>query len=209
MTLGGREPDETLSLLDYRRRVAEAYRLVREAGGGEDAWREWRTTRDELLGSHPQSAVGETEQPGFRGISYFAYGPAWAVDGQVVPAAEEERMQIGHSGDGGTWARGVGLVRFTVDGDAHELSLYWLDQYGGGLFLPFRDATAGRETYGGGRYLLDTAKGADLGGGDRTLHLDFNFAYHPSCVWSPRWSCPLAPPENRLDVAIRAGERLS
>lgn len=209
MTPRDHEPDEALSLLDYRRRVAEAYRLVREAGGGEDAWRRWRATRDDLFGSHPQSAIGEVERGAFQGISYFSYDPAWAVDGRVEPAAEEERAQIGHSGDGGTWARRVGVVRFAVDGDDHELSVYWLDQYGGGLFLPFRDATAGSETYGGGRYLLDTAKGADLGGSGRTLRLDFNFAYHPSCVWSSRWSCPLAPPENRLDVPIRAGERLT
>jgi len=86
--------------------------------------------------------------------------------------------------------------------------VFRLDQYGDALFLPFRDATAGSETYGGGRYLLDTAKGADLGGTETTLVLDFNFSYHPSCVHDPQWSCPLAPPENRLAVAVRGGERL-
>jgi uncharacterized protein (DUF1684 family) len=87
--------------------------------------------------------------------------------------------------------------------------VYWIDVYGGGVFLPFRDATAGTETYGAGRYLLDTVKGADLGGSDSRLILDFNYAYHPSWAYDARWSCPLAPPENRLDVAVRAGERLS
>jgi uncharacterized protein (DUF1684 family) len=73
--------------------------------------------------------------------------------------------------------------------------------------VPLRDATAGTTTYGAGRYLLDTVKGADLGmEGDR-LVLDFNFAYNPSCAYDPRWVCPLAPPPNRLDVAIEAGER--
>ena len=81
-------------------------------------------------------------------------------------------------------------------------------QYGGGLFLPFRDATSGEQTYGGGRYLLDGAKSADLGGTDGRLVLDFNFAYHPSCVHDPRWSCPLAPPANTLPFAVEAGERL-
>ena len=86
-----------------------------------------------------------------------------------------------------------------------------MEGYAGGLFLPFRDATSGGETYGAGRYLLDTAKGADLGGnGDATeLVLDFNMAYHPSCVYDPRWNCPLAPPENRLGMAVRVGERLA
>ena len=74
------------------------------------------------------------------------------------------------------------------------------------MFLPFRDATSGKSTYGGGRYLLDTAKGADLGGDGATLRLDFNFAYHPSCHYDPQWVCPLAPLSNRLTVAIEAGE---
>ena len=75
--------------------------------------------------------------------------------------------------------------------------------------MPFADATSGDETYGAGRYVLDTIKGADLGvDGDR-LVLDFNFAYNPSCSYDPRWVCPLAPPANRLAVAVRAGERFS
>ena len=88
------------------------------------------------------------------------------------------------------------------------LSLFWIDVYGGGVFLPFRDATSGVETYGGGRYLLDTIKGADLGSIGGLVVLDFNFAYHPSCVHGDQWSCPLAPPENGLAVDVRAGERL-
>src|SRR5438094_612159 len=82
------------------------------------------------------------------------------------------------------------------------------DIYGGGVFLPFRDATSGRTTYGGGRYLLDTAKGADLGVRSDELVLDFNFAYHPSCVHDSTWTCPLAPLENRLAAPIDAGERM-
>jgi uncharacterized protein (DUF1684 family) len=83
--------------------------------------------------------------------------------------------------------------------------------YAGGLFVPFRDATNGAETYGAGRYLLDTAKSADLGAGaaPNSLVLDFNFAFHPSCAFDPKWSCPLAPPENRVDIRIEAGERLT
>jgi uncharacterized protein (DUF1684 family) len=91
-----------------------------------------------------------------------------------------------------------------------SLAVYWLEGYGGGLFLPFRDALAGRETYGGGRYLLDTVKGADLGtGDDGRLVLDFNYAYNPSCAYDPRWSCPLAPSENRMRIAVEAGERMA
>jgi uncharacterized protein (DUF1684 family) len=101
----------------------------------------------------------------------------------------------------------VATAAFTLGGTEQQLELYWLDGYGGGLFVPFRDGTAGTETYGAGRYLFDTIKGADLGmHGDRII-FDFNFAFNPSCAYDPRWVCPLAPPPNRLDIAIPAGER--
>ena len=88
-----------------------------------------------------------------------------------------------------------------------RLPLLWLDAYGGGLFLPFRDATNGGETYGGGRYLLDQVKGADLGASaDGRLILDFNYAYHPSCAHDPQWTCPLAPAGSVLHLPVRAGE---
>ena len=87
------------------------------------------------------------------------------------------------------------------------LDVYWVAVYGGGVFLPFRDDTSGGEGYGGGRYLLDTVKGADLGGSGGRLVVDFNYAYNPSCAYDPQWSCPLAPPANRLTVPIRTGER--
>jgi uncharacterized protein (DUF1684 family) len=76
------------------------------------------------------------------------------------------------------------------------------------VFLSFRDATGGKSTYGGGRYLYDTIKGADLGTVGGEILLDFNYAYHPSCHYNPLWVCPLAPPENRLRFPIEAGERL-
>ena len=92
--------------------------------------------------------------------------------------------------------------------DGVTLDVSWLEGYGGGLFVPFADATSGDETFGAGRYLLDTVKGADLGvEGDR-LVLDFNFAYQPWCSYDGRWACPLAPPANRLEMRIKAGERL-
>jgi uncharacterized protein (DUF1684 family) len=95
-----------------------------------------------------------------------------------------------------------------VDG---ELTLYWIEGYGGGVFLPFTDATSGTETYGGGRYLLDTIKGADLGSlrPDGSAILDFNFAYFPSCSYSSRYVCPLAPSGSRLRGAVRGGERMA
>ena len=113
---------------------------------------------------------------------------------------------------GGTMAmRRLGHVEIPFLEGARRLGVFWMSGYAGGLFIPFRDATNGSETYGAGRYLLDAAKSADLGGDSArgSLILDFNFAFHPSCAFDPKWACPLAPPENRLDLPIRAGERLA
>ncbi len=88
-----------------------------------------------------------------------------------------------------------------------ELTLYWISAYGGGLFLPFRDVTNNRTTYGSGRYILDTIKGADLGcGKEGGIILDFNFSYNPSCALNNRYVCPLPPKENTLPEAVTAGE---
>ena len=100
----------------------------------------------------------------------------------------------------------IGRVRLSLG----ELEVYWIQVYGGGVFIPFRDATNGSATYGAGRYLVDAAKSADLGTTtDGRLILDFNFATQPSCAFDPKWACPLAPPENRLDIGVSAGERLT
>jgi uncharacterized protein len=99
------------------------------------------------------------------------------------------------------------MATFMVDNRPTSLSLFWILGYGGGVFLPFRDATNGKETYGGGRYLLDTIKHADLGLENRKLVLDFNFAYNPSCAYHPRWDCPLAPAENWFKIPVQGGEK--
>jgi uncharacterized protein (DUF1684 family) len=109
--------------------------------------------------------------------------------------------------DGITTLRSLGHVQLPSPLSV-RVGVWWLEQYGGGLFLPLRDATAGETSYGGGRYLLDTAKGADLGCAGRSLVIDLNFLYHPSCRYSDRWQCPLAPAENQVAVEIRAGEML-
>ena len=106
-----------------------------------------------------------------------------------------------------TTLRRAGRVELPRPVDA-SVDVWWLEQYGGGLFLPLRDGTAGTDSYGGGRYLLDTAKGADLGASDRGLVIDLNFLYHPSCRYSEEWQCPLAPAGNRVEFALRVGERM-
>jgi len=120
--------------------------------------------------------------------------------------AERVQREIATSGEQPYAFTRFATARFDLDGE-RALDLYWLDGYGGGVFLSFADETSGRETYGACRYLLDTVKGADLGDEDGRLVLDFNFSYNPSCAYDPRWVCPLAPPGNRLAVAIRAGEQ--
>ncbi|MEE9298420.1 MAG: DUF1684 domain-containing protein [Acidimicrobiia bacterium] len=200
------DPRASLSLLDYRRRVADIYREVRglEAAAGHALWLE---RRNDLFSTHPQSPVPPEQRGSFSGLKVFSYDPALRVEAAVTPTTPS-RLEIPHSGEGTTPARAFGSVEFEVGGMACRLTLYWLDEYGGGVFLPLRDATSGTETYGSGRYLLDGAKGADLGSDATSIVLDFNFAYHPSCVYDARWSCPLAPPQNRLDAAIRGGEHL-
>ena len=185
-----------LELLDWKRRVFELYGEVRalEPRAG---WERWRAVREELFRSHPQSP-----SPGYTALDHYDYDPAWRFVAEVEPVEPETREIAGSAGSLTAFRR---FGRVTLP--AGELELYWLEGYGGGVFLPFADATSGTETYGGGRYLLDTVKGSDLGTEGGGLVLDFNFAYNPSCSYDPRWVCPLAPPPNRLGVPIRAGER--
>jgi uncharacterized protein (DUF1684 family) len=185
-----------LTLLDWKRRVFALYAEVRAADDPEAAWQRWCDERSELYARHPQSPrLGATP-------SYFPYDPRLRYIA-AVRAAEPAAIEI--AGSAGSVTR---FTRFAVaEFDGAALELYWLDAYGGGVFLPFRDETSGRETYGAGRYLLDTVKGADLGGDGDALVLDFNFAYNPSCAYDDSWACPLAPPANRLARRIEAGER--
>ena len=185
-----------LDLLDWRRRVFALYVEVRELPP-RAGWERWRSIRDDLFRDHPQSP-----RPGYGALDYFDYDPAWRFVAEAVQV-EPQTRRIAGSGPEPVPATRFAVVRF----DGFELELFWLEAYGGGLFLPFRDATSGATTYGAGRYLLDTVKGADLGADDGRLVLDFNFAYNPSCAYDPRWACPLSPPANRLRVAVEAGEK--
>ncbi|MBW3588691.1 MAG: DUF1684 domain-containing protein [Actinobacteria bacterium] len=194
-----------LELLDWRRRIADLYHEVRSMEP-ERGWRHWRDTRDRMFGEHPESPIPQDKRSRFNGLSYFDYDPSARVAVKLAPATEEH-FDVG-SRDGTHGFTRFGTAEFILLDTQISLELYWLDGYAGGLFLPFRDATAGAVTYGAGRYLLDTAKGADLGDEDGGLVLDFNFAYHPSCAYDPKWACPLAPPANRISIPIEAGERL-
>ena len=199
------EVEQVRSLLDWKRRVLDVYRAARDEAVPERGWRLWREGRDALFRDHPQSPLPPNARASFSGLEYFPYDPSLRVLAVVEPATHE-RVEIGASTGAPFVFERFGRARFPLDGNSASLDLYWLEGYGGGLFLPFTDSTSGAETYGAGRYLLDTVKGADLGWNGGRLVLDLNFAYNPSCVYDPRWACPLAPPGNRLAVSVRGGE---
>ncbi|HEX2069703.1 MAG TPA: DUF1684 domain-containing protein [Actinomycetota bacterium] len=197
-----------LQLLDWKRRVFELYAEVRGTGEPKQAWERWKAERDELFATHPQSPIPPEDRGGFTGLPYFSYSPAARVLARVEGATPEHYdIQTSGEVEGSYGFTRFATATFELSGEPISLELYWLDGYGGGLFLPFRDGTSGAETYGAGRYLLDTVKGSDLGTDDGRLVLDFNFAYNPSCAYDPKWVCPLAPLPNRLRVPIRAGAR--
>jgi uncharacterized protein len=202
-------PDDLdeLTLLDWKRRIFELYAEIRAESDVVRGWRLWRETRDRLFRDHPQSPLPPEQRRGFGGIPCYEYDPALRALA-VVEAAPRERREIATSGEAPYAFTRFAHARFTLEGAEHGLDLFWLDGYGGGVFLSFADATSGSETYGACRYLLDTVKGADLGETDGQLVLDFNFAYNPSCAYDSRWVCPLAPPANRLPLAVRGGERM-
>ncbi|HKV44439.1 MAG TPA: DUF1684 domain-containing protein [bacterium] len=198
---------ERLQLLDWRRQVFELYQHVRGLPDPAAAWGTWRAARDRLFGGHPMSPIPEARRGGFTGLPYFDYDPTARVFGEIVDTAQIP-CTVPTSGEDSYRFTRMAIARFELRGSRCELELYWLEGYAGGVFLPFRDVTSGAEAYGAGRYLLDTVKGADLGTEGGRLILDFNFAYNPSCVYDPKWVCPLAPPPNRLSVPVRAGERV-
>jgi uncharacterized protein (DUF1684 family) len=197
--------EERLALLDWKRRIFDLYREVRADDDPARAWNTWRTVRDDLIANHSQSPVDHLRREDLI-PSYFDYDPAARVLARVEPL-KLEHAELPMSRDDGTHFTRFGNAVFELQGSQLALGLYWLEAYGGGVFLSFTDETSGELTYGAGRYLLDTVKGADLGTVDGKLVLDFNFAFNPSCAYDPKWACPLAPPENRLPVAVRAGER--
>ena len=229
--------EDTLALADWRRQIGALYADVRRLAETDvpGALAHWRATRERLYREHPQSPVPVARRAGFR-AAHFEHDPGLRFEVRVDALAAADEIAAGYglgagpidfgggagsapaaagpvqlpvSGGGSMAFRRFGTVTVPFPGGPRRLEVYWMEGYAGGLFLPFRDATNDAETYGAGRYLLDAAKSADLGGDAAGgLVLDFNFAYQPSCAFDPKWACPLAPPANRLDLPIRAGERL-
>ena len=197
-----------MTLLDWRRRIFELYSEIRASPEPQWAWRRWREVRHEMFATHSQSPLPLGNREGFAGLDYYDYDPAFRVLADYREAASEHYDIATNGTEPMRFAR-RGIANFQLQGQFVTLELYWLETYGGGLFLPFKDTTSANTTYGAGRYLLDTVKGADLGTLYDKLVLDFNFAYNPSCSYDDRWVCPLATPANRVDLTIEAGERHS
>lgn len=202
------EYETAITLTDWRRQIAEMYAMVRAHPQPEDAWRLFRVRRDALFLSHPQTPLTVVQRAQFQALTYFPYDPTWRVVGEVETAVSQDAFQLDLPAEGIFRFTRIARVSFTVHSHAASLDVYWIDGYGGGIFLPFRDTSNGQESYGGGRYLYDTIKGADLSVTPNTFILDFNFAYNPSCAYNNQWVCPLAPPQNHLPFAVAAGEKL-
>ena len=198
----------SLDIADWRRRVFGLYAAVRERAVTDlgDAHRIWREGRDELFATHAASPLLADDRAVFRGLPISAYDAAWRFELTIAPARRAQRLEVETGTDGIVPFELLGHVDVPAGG---TLEVWRLATYGGGLFIPVRDALAGRDggTYGGGRYVIDTVKGADLGGTESEIVIDFNFAYNPSCAYDPAWACPLAPPGNVLAVEIPVGER--
>jgi uncharacterized protein len=194
-----------LPLFDWRCRVRDLYAQVRATYLRDPAaaHAHWRTGRDELFASHPASPLPPADREAFTGLPVAPYDPAYAFAAPVETEVDRARFEVASStGEVMVYER-IGAAQLPLG----RLEVLWLRDYAGGLFLPFRDGSCGELTYGGGRYLLDTPKSADLGTTeDGRLVLDFNFAYHPSCFYDPAFSCPLAPPGNHLEEAVEVGE---
>jgi uncharacterized protein (DUF1684 family) len=162
---------------------------------------EHRDQKDAYFASSRQSPI---EDKDFGGLNYYPENPALVFTARLEPSGEREVLELQTStGDVQPYVR-YGRVRFTHEGQEHTLTLFAAayDAEPDRLFLPFKDATNGTETYGAGRYLE-----VPLGTGD-TVTLDFNYAYNPFCAYSDRWRCPLPPFENHLTMPIRAGEKV-
>ena len=206
-TTAGVHATDAISLAGWRRAVAELYAAVRETDDRPRAWQAFVKGRNELFREHTQTPLPAAQRRNFRGLPYYDYDPTLRVMGRVKYDAEPEVFRVELGDDGLFQFQRVASIHFRLLDRPLQLTLFWILGYGGGLFLPFRDATSGSATYGGGRYLYDTIKGADLGAYWSSIVLDFNFAYNPSCAYDARWSCPLAPQENLLTVEVEAGEK--
>jgi hypothetical protein len=176
------------------------------AMGYAEALARYRADKDAYFKNARNSPIPPADRDAFDGLPYYPIDEGYRFDGLTVqPYAGNEPSDFKIATSDGQLrpAHRAGTLAFELAGERRVLTAYTFDgEDGESLFVPVLDATSGTETYGAGRYLdLDPEP-------DGTYTLDFNLAYHPSCVYDPRFSCPLTPAENRLPIRIEAGERL-
>jgi hypothetical protein len=198
----------SLTLLDWRRRVARLYEEVRGEPDIVAAHDHWRRTRDDLLRTHPDSPIPQPQRAGYPGAPVAAYDPQLRFHVLVDTDVPPRHMELPTGSDGIVPFDRIGIAHLPRYGD---LDVWWLGSYGGGVFVPVKDASAGVTTYGGGRYLIDTVKGADLGGDDGRLQLRLQPVV---CLRSGlgvpagyRGQHPQPPAAGRRTCAVIAGQR--
>ncbi|MEE2521517.1 DUF1684 domain-containing protein [Pseudarthrobacter sp. J75] len=200
-----------LDIADWRLRTFALYDRVRTLSASDpaEAHSYWRHERDRMFATHPASALSAQDKAEFSGLRTAHYDPIYRFYVPLTLEGAGREMQV-ETGTDGT-VHFVRLGTFDLP-EMGQLAVWKVRGYGGGIFVPFRDATAGQPggSYGAGRYLIDTIKGAFHGvsgsGPDARFVLDFNFAYNPSCAYNEAWACPLPGPANRLAVEIPVGE---
>jgi uncharacterized protein (DUF1684 family) len=160
---------------------------------------EFRQQKDAFFAGSPHSPLSPEQQDEFNGLNYFPENPALDLEVEVTELADKDRIQMQTTTGGVQTYERFGRFAVTADGRRAELTLFRSDD---GFFLPFVDSLRGSETYGAGRYLEPEPLA------DGRFHVDFNYAYNPYCAYNDAWSCPITPPENRIDIPIRAGEKV-
>jgi uncharacterized protein (DUF1684 family) len=202
------EPAAAIDVMDWRLRTFALYAAVRSTAMSDGAAAShalWVRERDDMFATHPASALSSGKKAGFQGLKIAGYDPSFRFGCRLSGDGAGEEMLVRTGTDGTVPFERLGT--FDIPGIG-QLAAWQLRSYGGGVFVPFRDAGAGKAggSYGAGRYLLDTIKGAFLGHRDGEFTLDFNFAYNPSCAYDEAWACPLPGPDNRLSVEVPVGE---
>jgi uncharacterized protein (DUF1684 family) len=174
-----------------------------------DEWKEGlekeRRQKDLFFASHPQSPLPPVDRLEFQGLVYWPPDPEYRFELELRRHEDSQVIEVGDTGGQTRELWKWGEFRFELGGEYYTLEAYKSKLADERLFVPFRDATSGKESYGAGRYLdLEAEK-------DRTADglwiLDFNEAYNPWCAYSKNYVCPFTPPENRLTVPVRAGEK--
>ncbi|MDA1256369.1 MAG: DUF1684 domain-containing protein [Chloroflexi bacterium] len=161
---------------------------------------EFRAEKDTFFGRDENSPLTDRQRTIFDGLCYFDEAPELVFKLTPNPVNDRTQVDIPVTTGGTTSTHRWATVSFAIDGQQSTLTIF-REEEDGPMFLPFRDATAGEESYATGRYVEVHI----LEDGD--IWLDFNYAYNPYCAYNDMWTCPIPPPENRISAPIRAGER--